>query len=327
MRFFVIFASGIVGVCLWVTACLAAEPLQALHDRQGNVMMASLVAFDGKTVTIQREDGQPFNVPIELFSDDDQEIVREQFSKEKSQESPAGAQATASGSDAQALAAGSVITLDFPELLPMADGKPAQCEILLPTDYAPDKTFPLLVWFSGGKGSSNVARAKNLVDPSQFIVVALPYPEGRLPRLAVQDGQIDEFWKYLKPMLEKVREKVPNIDPKLRIAGGSSSGGHLVGSGICQKWRGFADYFTAYILHEGGSAPKDRYDAVRGKPVLVVYGEKSTAYEWQKQFNEKIKAARPKLTFVAMPEDGHGLSSEGRTRIREWTDELLKAKK
>ncbi len=221
-------------------------------------------------------------------------------------------------------APGETLTLEFPGLPPMsADGQPSICQIHIPATYTPEGDFPLLVWFSGGKGSSNIAAARELVDFDQFVVVTLPYPEGRSARLAVKNGTIGEFWDYLEPMMAAVRKTVPNISKRLRITGGSSNGAHLVGSAICQRWDGFSDYFTAYILHEGGYAPDKDYSAARGKRMLIVYGEKSTAHAWQLTFNKAIKPSEARLTFVALPDAGHGLTDEGRQRIREWTDRLL----
>lgn len=300
---------------LLFSLCLNADEFQSLTDNEGRRISAKVISADEVTVTIVRDDGQRFTIPITQLSQADQDAIRKQFQPVKNTET--------SATTAGAPIPGQIITLEFPNLPPMADNQPSKCEIHIPSSYTADKTFPLFVWFGGGKGSFKVGGTKSLVDFDKFIVVALPYPEGRLPRIAVNEGKIDEFWEYLKPMLEEVKRTVPNISDKLRIAGGSSSGAHLTGSGISQKWKGFSDYFTAYVLHEGGYAPTKNYDAARRKPVLVIFGEKSTAYGWQKGFNESIKNSRAKLTFIGIPEDGHGLSAEGRKRIREWTAQLL----
>lgn len=291
--------------------CLNTHAFQTLTDNEGRSIVARVTAFDGDSITIVRNDSQAFTLPLSQLSQADQAMIRKKYAH------------LAVKKETVTLTPGAVLTLHFPDLPPMADNQPSICEIHIPASYLPEQSFPLFVWFSGGKGSAKASNARGLVDFDKYVVVALPYPEGRLPRLGVRDGKIDEFWTYLKPMLEKVQETVPNISDKLRVAGGSSSGAHLIGSGICQKWRGFSDYFTAYVLHEGGYAPKKNYEAARRKPVLIIYGEKSTAYAWQQGFNETIKDSRAKLTFIAMPEDGHGLSGEGRKRIREWTDALL----
>lgn len=301
---------------LLLCSALGAGGFRTLTDTEGRQISAKVLHFDGSNVTLITSDNQRFIIGLSLLSDADQSQIREQFTSTAPQDVPQSA-------SAPQLIPGEVLTLDFPNLLPMADNQPSKCEIRIPESYTADQSFPLLVWFSGGKGSARAENARGLVDFDKFIVVALPYPEGRLPRLAVTDGTIDDFWKYLRPMLDEVKKTVPNISNKVRIAGGSSSGAHLVGSGICQKWRGFSDYFTGYILHEGGYAPSRNYEAARRKHVLVVYGEKSQSFRWQQRFNEAIKDSRARITFVGIAEDGHGLSSKGRQHIRQWTDNLL----
>jgi pimeloyl-ACP methyl ester carboxylesterase len=154
-------------------------------------------------------------------------------------------------------------------------------------------------------------------------VLALPYPDGRLPRLAVDAGndEIDDFWEFQQPMLERVIAMVPNISEEVRIAAGSSSGGHLVGSALDQKWRGFCDYFTGYVLHEGGHSEEMVFSGVRSSHrVLVIYGEKSTAKEWQEYFMERFKRARGRTDYIEVPQAGHGLNGEGRRLIRDWIE-------
>ncbi len=293
---------------------LHAEDYRVYTDVEGRAIRAKALGLDGDEVTILRDDGRQFTFSLTRLIEPDRDYLLQQFS----QDSP-----DILSPDTPRLKPGEVITLDFPDLPAMAGNQSSKCEVRIPDSYNPQNTYPLFVWFAGGKGSYKVGGANELVDFERFIVVALPYPGGRLPRLAVNDGTIDAHWEYLAPMLEEVKKRVPNISETVRIAGGTSSGAHLVGSGICQEWDDFSDYFTAYVLHEGGYAPKKDYDAAKRKPVLVIYGEKSPAYGWQKGFNEAIKGSRADLTFIAMPTDGHGLSGEGRKRIREWTDALV----
>ena len=178
----------------------------------------------------------------------------------------------------------------------MAKGKSGQCQLRVPKNYDPIRPRPLLVWFSGDPRSHVAKGASGLVDFDEFLVLALPYPNGRLPRLAVEAGagEINAFWEFQKPMLERVIAMVPNISEEVRIAGGCSSGRHLVGSALDQKWRGFCDYFTSFVLHEGGYSPEMEFSGTRSSHrILVIYGENSVAREWQDYFMECIDLARP----------------------------------
>ena len=220
---------------------------------------------------------------------------------------------------------GSVITLDFPELGNMANEESARCEVRIPDHYTELGSFPILVWFGGGRGSFKVEAASQIVDFDQFIVVALPYPDGRLPRLGVRDGGIEDFWAFQFPMLERVKAMIPNVSETVRIAAGLSSGGHLLGSAIDLNWPGFTDYFTAYVLHEGGYAQHMTYTGIsEATKVLISYGGQSKSKAWQASFISKFRSAHQQTTYIEIPEAGHGLTDDGRAAIHQWiSNEML----
>lgn len=219
---------------------------------------------------------------------------------------------------------GEVVTLNFPELGEMQDGLPAACEVSVPKNYDPSKPVPLFVWCGGGKGSHSAGGARGLVDFDRFLVVALPYPGGVLPRIAAQNsGSIDAHWAFQKPMLERVARMVPNIDPRLRLVAGTSSGGHYIAYGLDRGWAGFADYFTAFIIHEGGAQPLTRrLPGAKGKRLLVVYGEETDSLAWRTWFNWHVERSGANATIIGIPGAGHGLNDDGRKVIREWIEGL-----
>ncbi|MBC8009765.1 MAG: hypothetical protein H7067_06690 [Burkholderiales bacterium] len=223
-------------------------------------------------------------------------------------------------------APGAVLTLSFPELGPMQDKLPAACEVAVPANYDPARPVPLLVWFGGGKGSHQVAGARGLVDFDRFVVVALPYPDGRLPRLAAKDGAdaIDAHWAYQSVMLQRIQTLLPNLDPSLRLVAGTSSGGHHIAYGLDRGWPGFADYFTHFIVHEGGAQPlTPRLPGAKDKRLLVVYGEETDSLAWRTWFNWHVERSGARADIVGIPGAGHGLDESGRRVIRDWTDALL----
>jgi len=151
----------------------------------------------------------------------------------------------------------------------------------------------MVAWCAGWKGSNKVVGALNLVDRTQFLIVALPYPSTtKIPRLALADGKEKLIWEYQSMMLEKIKKLIPNIDPKNRIIVGSSSGAHLIGTALARDWDGFTDYFTAYVLYGGGVAPGTRYRGAKGKDVLMAWGEDSTSAESREIFAKRMKATK-----------------------------------
>lgn len=216
---------------------------------------------------------------------------------------------------------GEVTTLEFPELPKMHGELTAACEVSVPKTYMPGKPVPLLVWFTGGKGSHRVAGAGGLVDFDKFLVVALPYPNGHDMRKVIKEGGMEAVREYHRTMMAKVSELVPDIDPRVRIAAGTSNGAHLIGAALDLEWAEFADYFTLFVLHEGGAAPGTKYAGAKGKRLLVIWGEKSEALRWQLLFNWRIGQPGALVSYHSVPDAGHGLNARGRGMIRSWIDE------
>ncbi len=296
------------GVCLGLVGESVAAT-RVFTDQAGRRLEAELTSHDGTTVKLRTADGSVAEVAIASLSPADQAHVR------------AWQPETDSTVSVAAVVPGESVTLPFPDLPAMASGGEAICEVHIPRSYDPARPVPLFVWMSGGPGSARVGSARGLVDFDRFVVVALPFP-GNIPSIrdAVPAGKVGEVWEYHRPMLEKVAELVPNVDPAIRIVGGTSNGAHAIGSGLDERWKGFVDGFTAFILHEGGSSPGGVYRGARGKTVLLAYGEDTHVLPYQAELIETFKHARPELTVEPIPGEGHGLGEEGRRRIREWVD-------
>lgn len=122
----------------------------------------------------------------------------------KSLKSPTDVQVETSNNISQ-LAPGKTLRLEVPQFL-ADDNKQRVFEVRIPETYTPDKNMPLLVWFSPGGGSNRIGSIPPIVDKTKFLLVALPYPDNQLPRLAIKSGSIDSFWDYEKPMLEYTKK-------------------------------------------------------------------------------------------------------------------------
>jgi hypothetical protein len=227
-------------------------------------------------------------------------------------------------SQQSSISAGTSFSIVFPELGKMHEGLPAACSLSVPKTFVPGRPTPLLVWCGGGQGTHDPAAAHDLVDFDRFIVVALPYPGGRLPRLAAKDGgDIDAHWRFQSVMLKRIRDLFPEIEGAPRVIAGTSSGGHLIAYGLDRSWPGFADYFTHFVLHEGGAQPlTHRFPGARGKRLLVVYGEESDSLTWRTWFNWQVERSGAVADIIGLPGSGHGLDDAARAAIRRWTDAL-----
>lgn len=218
------------------------------------------------------------------------------------------------------LAPGKTLRLEVPQVL-ANDTKQRVFEVRIPEEYTPDKEMPLLVWFSPGSGSNSISSIPPIVDKTKFLLVALPYPDNQLPRLAIEANTIDSFGDYERPMLEYMHYMIPNIDPKIKIAAGFSSGAHLVGSGLDRNWIGFTDFFTVYVLHEGGGSPSNTYKGVKSThKILVTYGLQNNSYGQTVVSNMKKSGIVPDV--IKLPHTGHEMSQESIDAIRQWIDVL-----
>lgn len=218
------------------------------------------------------------------------------------------------------LAPGKTLRLEVPQVL-ANDMKQRVFEVRIPEEYTPDKEMPLLVWFSPGSGSNSISSIPPIVDKTKFLLVALPYPDNQLPRLAIEANTIDSFGDYERPMLEYMHYMIPNIDPKIKIAAGFSSGAHLVGSGLDRNWIGFTDFFTVYVLHEGGGSPSNTYKGVKSThKILVTYGLQNNSYGQTVVSNMKKSGIVPDV--IKLPHTGHEMSQESIDAIRQWIDVL-----
>ena len=221
-------------------------------------------------------------------------------------------------------APGEVLRLVFPRLGPMHQGLPAACEVSVPKSYDPARPVPLFVWFGGGRGTDSVKEAHDLVDFDRFVVAALPYPGGLGPRVAAEKLRVAEHWEYHSAMLARIEALLPNLDPRLRIAAGTSNGAHYIGYGLDQRWPGFVETFTAFVLHEGGTAPlSSAIPGARGRRMLVTWGTASESLQWREWFNDRIAVVGADVTFAPVPGAGHGLDDKARRVIRRWTDALI----
>ncbi len=301
----------LVGIAFCLVPVVASAEFRNFTDTSGRRIEAEVLSVDGSTVELQTRSGETASLDQAAFSAADRTYFQQW-------EPPAAPD--------ERVAPGAKFRLEFADLPATANGQSAGCEISIPSSYRADQPVPLLVWISGGKGSDRIGGAADLVDAARFVIVALPFPES-VPSVlkSLGDKSVNQVWDYQRPMLEKVRELIPNLDPEIQIVGGTSNGAHAIGSGFDQKWDGFADGFTGFVLHEGGGSPGNNYREARGRTMLVAYGEESAHLDWAKWFIDKIEHVRPRLDVVGIPGEGHGLGAEGRKRIREWIDEKFPA--
>jgi hypothetical protein len=179
---------------------------------------------------------------------------------------------------------GSTFTIEFPALPPtFADlmdhnGVKPRMTVFLPFNYDPHGKHPLLIFLNGGSGGTggNPGVARSLCEGKDFVCVGLPLfkekvdppaPGNGLARILIRNPDCKFAWPLYKPMLAKLEELVPNIDPAHRVLGGFSNGAHATSGLIDESDGEVARRFSAFFFVEGGGK-LERYDLLKGKAFL-----------------------------------------------------------
>ena len=289
-----------------------AEDMRTFTDTQGRSMEATVLNCDEQNVTIQRADGQEFTFPVTRLCEADRAYLQTYMQKKMEEAIAAD----------ERLRPGNSFFVLMPELAGVNGGHVPQFGVRIPEAYDAAKPTPLLVWFADGRGSSWTDLPAELVNQERFLIVALPYPRNRLPEVAVEEGDIEQFLELHTAMLKRVAEIVPNIDQNIRIVGGNGSGAHVVGSALDMEWSLFVDNFNAFILHEGGVSPHMRYRGADRKLVLVSYGEKSERMASQQRINAAMQESHAKLDLMGLKDSDRMLDDVGKKAIHDWIDNV-----
>lgn len=202
---------------------------------------------------------------------------------------------------------GQVFHLDFPDLGASEHSENTRAGIYLPTDYTPDRRFPLLVWFGGGPGGDNPGIAKEITNGSGFICVALPYRKGLVWKSP---------WSSYHTMLREIERVVPNIHPQQRACSGFSSGGAAICYSLSEKDPGFVAYFRA-IMPGGAGWVMGDLPSLKGKLVYAYIGAQDSRASGFDGIAPAAKAAGADVTYNKYAA-GHELPKEQMPAMRKW---------
>lgn len=291
----------------WGSMFPAAAETRIFHDQDGRKIEAELVSVKADDVTI-RKGSHELTLPITRFSEADRKFIREWAESEKNIRG-------------NAPEPGETLTFDFPDLVKDFNGNPAAFKVKIPSSYDPTKPIGLLIFLDGANGHNGPEGALGL-SKNDLVCAGLPYPDnGRNANQSNMVGSFDEVWDYWKPMLAKLEEAVPNLDPDLRIIGGFSNGAHAV-DGLLGNPE-FVKTFSAFYLIDGGGVLGGVYSKANDKHAYIAYGESSPNKRNSERVVRRAEQAGMKVVSHMMAETGHAFPGSERERVKTWIYETV----
>jgi acetyl esterase/lipase len=203
---------------------------------------------------------------------------------------------------------GAEFVLEFAELGEAEHGGTVRMGVYIPRDYDRQRSFPLLAWLGGGRGSHTPRRAKRLAGEEGWVCVGLSYRKGSLWKTP---------WEIYKTMLDALAEVVPNIEPRMRVVGGFSSGGAAVTHAIGQEGSWFSDYFYAF-MPGGAGWPMGGLEKIKGRPMLMFMGEKDSRFGGYVRLDKAARAAGVDARFLVFKGVGHTIPDDYVPEMRQW---------
>jgi predicted esterase len=285
-------------------------------DAKGRKIDAEIISVKGEEVTIRRDDGKDYTLAIDLFSPGDQTAIR---SWKPATAPPMTPSAPPVGEEVKA---GATLTLEFPELPKDRKDQTAACNVRLPADYHPAKSFGLVVWLGGGDGGNQPNGS--FVPEGPFVLAGLPYPKGaNNPGQANMVGDYEKVWEFHRAMITRIHEKIPNLKKEWSVIGGFSNGGHSIDGmlRLREKAGALADYFGAFVIADGGGgyASEDgSYPSLEGKHAYVCWGETSPNSGPSEGVAKDFKGRRAETVASEMAATGHEFAAFEQEKVKEW---------
>lgn len=306
--------------CTLILLGPAVVSAREFTDVKGRKIRAEIISVTGEEVTIRRDDGKDYTLGINLFSPDDQSVIRSW--------KPAGSAMTPAtppvGDDVKP---GATLTLEFPELPKDRKDQPAACNVRLPADYDPAKPFGLVVWLGGGDGGNQPNGS--FVPEGPFVLAGLPYPKGaNNPGQANMVGDYEKVWEFHRAMINRIHEKIPNLKKEWSVIGGFSNGGHSI-DGILRirdKAGALTDYFGAFVIADGGGgyASEDgSYPSLEGKHAYVCWGETSPNAVPSEGVAKDFESRRAETVASEMAATGHEFAAFEQEKVKEWLKSVV----
>jgi len=224
---------------------------------------------------------------------------------------------------------GNKFVVEFPDRIKALDKGASRFQVYIPTDYTPDRKFPLHLWLGGGTGGCSARNC--VVGKEGWICIGMPLfhapPEIRKKGSGFKHKlhlwQIDDatIWKEHKFLLDEIQKLIPNIHPYYRVAGGFSNGAHCIGF-LINTTPEFSDFFNCYYFFDGGYTLRN-VKALAGRPLHILYGETSVTRNSLPGIHNYALGKGVLSTLTMMKNTGHKANPEYNPQVKAWIDEVF----
>lgn len=213
---------------------------------------------------------------------------------------------------------------------------PAALAASLPENYTPDGAFPLFVYVEGGCGASvtrrDLARARKLAGPRDFIAVALPLFKKDLDPEEAHHGLLiqahDDYpliSRCYRAMLRTLLAAVPNVAQEHSCLGGFSNGAHATALLLSAVDPFILRHFDSFYFLDGGfHVTSFHKTAVRKKRYLYMPGGRRRKKDRRLLLDSLAarcaRAARTRvdITLHPLPNTEHAFPDRYIPDLRAW---------
>lgn len=224
--------------------------------------------------------------------------------------------------------------------------KAARMAVKLPANYQAGRSYPVLVFLSGGDGGTGgeLHQAEPFLGSADYILVNLPLfkqdvaGETYDQQVVVTPFDAPRAVPAFRVLLDELRRRVPNIDESRSVLAGFSNGAYGVALILWSGDQDLVSRFGSFVMIEGGFwLTSDRIDVwpdrrfkpatwsvLQGRRVLVMYGDQTQPPDripWIKDAEKTVQDLRlAGVNAVAMPMAGvgHDFPAQEMERARTW---------
>ena len=190
--------------------------------------------------------------------------------------------------------------------------------VYVPTDYAPERRWPVIFCYHGQGGPPTTWPFKDLTGGKGFIIVGMGFLD-----TSQRTMTLAEFDRYIGQEMGVVNKAAAYLERRLKLdreeflVGGFSMGGWMtssMGEGSPSMWAGIAILGAGRQMQD---RPMRNPASLRNKPIYIGAGTQDNNFAAARRANDIYRAAGAKVTFEEYPGLGHTMKMDT-TVLRDW---------